>query len=774
MIGCDCRIISNQWINVECIFLDYQEVDLHKGSIPEEASMISLSRCRKLRIHAGAFTDKEQPERGLVTSVLTHLDREKIFQNISYPNSFIEVSECHFLVLESNAFKNVRGPLSISITRCQFVDIKKHAFSWLSQFMVTEVQSLGLSSNAFKFDVLSNRRHGPSTKIRFQSAEIAEIPSLAFPSAVSEIWMNNVTVGVIHKDAFCAVMISNLKFSNGSIFEIQSGAFSEQTLIRNFEIVNTRLRKIKMGAFRAAATNFSIFHSRFDEIETAAIEVSAATILFNFNEFHSLQKHAMVFKEWTHISVDYNFFFNLGKDAIMADEVAKTTKENPNVEFTLIGNRINKAVDRSLKFATVSEKANIAKVEYNCFDHLCDCSMIDWIQKITGKNTSVNWMMKSSLCVAGEWVEKCFKRSQGYFSMQTFTEQFCKANTGTTCNQPDTYCEQKLASPTNNPCIHSAQNDTFDVDTNNFLKLDPTNILISILCISIILLITVSILIFSALYMKRREKLIKLSTAHNLNAIHSVTDKMKRESLVLSTLELSVNHFNGSLSHENVEIENDPNEYLSHTENKASQTLPEELTEEYLKDLKNQLNDPECYSHARNIVEHLYDIIKVEENCNNNNEKKLPNHEDNMYETIIPRRKQLNMQKKMLNVGTKVPSLEKLSNEISPLVLRDYAQPTDHQSAENNYVYKELPDVIGGYVKRPMEEYTSEVLARPGLLDFFNASSLNFLDLNTDISTRSADHFRDSGDTTTHIYSEVLESNVSNLFTSTVDRSLPG
>lgn len=400
----------------------------------------------------------------------------------------------------------------------------------------------------------------------------------------------------------------------------------------------------------------------------------------------------MVFKEWTHISVDYNLFFNLGEDAIMADELAKTTKENPNVEFTLIGNRISKAVDRSLKFAAVSQKANIVKVEHNCFDHLCDCSMISWIQKITGKNTSVNWMMKSSLCVAGEWVENCFKRSQGYFSMQTFTEKFCKADIDTICNQPDTYRKKKLPSSTNNHFIHLSQNDSSDVDINNVVKFDPSNIFISIVFISAILSITVGILIFSALYIKRREKLLKLN-AYNCNVKHSVTEKIKRESFVLSTSELSSDHFNGSLSHENVEIENELSAYFLHTKNKASQTLPEELTEEYLKDLKDQLNDPECYSYARIIIEHLYDKITIGENCNNNNEKGLSKHADNMYETIVPRRKQLNMQKKILNAGTKVPSVEKLMlcNEITALVVRDHAQPKDHQNTENVYVYKKLP-----------------------------------------------------------------------------------
>ncbi|XP_071446910.1 uncharacterized protein [Hetaerina americana] len=48
-------------------------------------------------------------------------------------------------------------------------------------------------------------------------------------------------------------------------------------------------------------------------------------------------------------------------------------------------------------------------------------------------------------------------------------------------------------------------------------------------------------------------------------------------------------------------------------EDKATQTMPEELTQELLMALREKLDDPENYSEARDMIEHLYDMIKVEE-----------------------------------------------------------------------------------------------------------------------------------------------------------------
>lgn len=142
-----------------------QDIELYEGSIPSEVSEISVSHCRELRIHSGALTGGAQLKRIHIKGIDSVIASKQAFHNISSPNPLLEVSECNRLVLESNAFKNVQGTLSISISRCKFVEIKPNAFSWLLRFEITEVPNLELSSNAFKFDAPFHGRHGPATKV---------------------------------------------------------------------------------------------------------------------------------------------------------------------------------------------------------------------------------------------------------------------------------------------------------------------------------------------------------------------------------------------------------------------------------------------------------------------------------------------------------------------------------------------------------------------------------------------------------------------------------
>lgn len=48
-------------------------------------------------------------------------------------------------------------------------------------------------------------------------------------------------------------------------------------------------------------------------------------------------------------------------------------------------------------------------------------------------------------------------------------------------------------------------------------------------------------------------------------------------------------------------------------QDKGTQTVPEELTHEMLQTLRDKLDDPNDYAEARGMIEHLYDLIRVEE-----------------------------------------------------------------------------------------------------------------------------------------------------------------
>lgn len=145
-------------------------MELLEGTIPPEATELEVSHCRELRIQTGAFGGGAPLKRVHVSGIYSVVAKRQAFQNISAPNTHLEVSECNSVFLESHAFRNTRGTLSVSISRCKHVEIKPNAFSWLLWIMVKEVPSLELSSNAFKFEAPQHGRHGPATKVGYLNA----------------------------------------------------------------------------------------------------------------------------------------------------------------------------------------------------------------------------------------------------------------------------------------------------------------------------------------------------------------------------------------------------------------------------------------------------------------------------------------------------------------------------------------------------------------------------------------------------------------------------
>ena len=127
---------------------------------------VDISHCRELKIQTGAFSSGGQLKRVHVSGIYTLVANKQAFQNLTSPNPLLEISECNRVIFESYSFKNTKGPLSVSISKCKHVTINPHSFSWLLQITVKEVPYLELATNAFKFDTPQHGRHGPATKVK--------------------------------------------------------------------------------------------------------------------------------------------------------------------------------------------------------------------------------------------------------------------------------------------------------------------------------------------------------------------------------------------------------------------------------------------------------------------------------------------------------------------------------------------------------------------------------------------------------------------------------
>lgn len=432
-----------------------------------------------------------------------------------------------------------------------------------------------------------------------------------------------------------------------------------------------------------------------------------ATVTFNNNEFHNLKTNAIVLRQWNKISINHNLFIQLEKDAISAGVVATRA---PNLEFSFTGNRVNKSAPGSLRFASVSQRVNSAHVGSNYFEEPCSCLLDEWMRKVTGSNTSTAWMMDSSYCIAGEWLERCFKIPQGYLSMRNYTSVICRPDGDITCKEPSAKPQPSVSPPSVGPHIYPRQNSYFDVEMSDTEQLEREKRIIMVICIAAVFAVVAIILTSGVIYMRRRGVCPKLTSGPLMNIASSwlsPSSGMTAATSARSISRMSVHEYAG-LRPETRVLQVDPPETIvleddtldpeayAYTENKATQTLPEELTEEYLRDLRERLNDPDNYSQARDMIEHLYDLIKVEESCNNNNDRGVTsNHEDeNAYDVIGPRTRRQRVNKKAcVNVGTRVPSLERLmpANPRARPPIAEYTEPRDQRTVEQNHLYAELP-----------------------------------------------------------------------------------
>ncbi|XP_011880987.1 PREDICTED: uncharacterized protein LOC105569265 [Vollenhovia emeryi] len=702
--GCNCTVMAHRWVNIKCVFSKEENVELLEGMIPPEATELEVSHCRELRIQTGAFGGGAPLKRVHVSGINSVVAKRQAFQNLSVPNTHIEVSECNSVFLESHAFRNTRGTVSVSISRCKQVEIKPNAFTWLLWLTVKEVSSLELFSNAFKLEAPQPGRHGPATKITFQNVRIAELPKAVFPSAIAEIRMDDISMRVIRKDAFCAMTIFNVIISNATIQEIQSGAFSDRALIQRLEFVDVQLKNINTAAFRAGHDNLTIQHSRLSEVDTGAINTSAATVTFNNNEFQHLKQGSIVLHQWNRIAIDRNVFVNLESDAIKAEVGASSA---PNFEFSFTDNRIQKARPGSLRFAAISQSVNSARVGNNYFSEKCSCKLENWVREVTGRNSSVTWMMDSSYCMVDSFLKRCLNLPEGYMAMRNFTRLICTQRDHVNCEKPSVNLEPSVSPPSVGPHIYPRQKGFFDMEMNESEQLAREKRIIVIVCVVAVFVVVVVILASGILYMRRRGVCPKLTSGSLINLSNwlSSNNGMTAATSARSISRLSVHEYAGLQAEtrilemdtqaEGTEDDEDEGDVYPYTENKATQTLPEELTEEYLRDLQERLNDPDNHSQARDMIEHLYDLIKVEESCNNNNNRQpAGDREENAYDVIRPRiRRARGAPRPSVNIGTRAPSLDKLlpSGIHTRPPITEYAQPRDQRTTDQNHLYAELP-----------------------------------------------------------------------------------
>lgn len=446
-------------------------------------------------------------------------------------------------------------------------------------------------------------------------------------------------------------------------------------------------------------------------MDTGAINTSAANVTFSNNEFRHLRPGSIVLHQWNYIAIDHNLFNDLESEAIKAEaikaEVGATS--SPNFEFSFTGNHIEKARAGALKFVAISQSVNSARIGNNYFREKCNCNLEEWMREVTGLDNFASMIMESSHCMVDQFLDKCLNLSEGYITMRNFTQLICTQRHHVECEKPSSKPKPSVIPPSVGPHVYPRQKGYFDMEMSESEQLEREKRIIVIVCIVAVFIVVAAILASGILYVRRRGVCPKLTSSPltNLTSWFSSSNGMTAATSARSISRLSVHEYVGlqpetrilQIEEPQASVQEDDDQengdIYPYAENKATQTLPEELTEEYLRDLRERLSDPDNYSQAREMIEHLYDLIKVEESCNNNNDQQpAADREENAYDVIRLRiKRSRGASKPSVNIGTKAPSLEKLlpsGIRVRPPIT-EYAQPRDQRTSDQNHLYAELP-----------------------------------------------------------------------------------
>nr|CAD7453703.1 unnamed protein product [Timema tahoe] len=657
-----------------------QVVELGPGSIPSEVIELEVSRARELRLLSGVFSRVRDLQRVRLCHVGRLVVRRHAFLDLAAKHHILEVLDCGSAVLETQAFHGVRGPLSALVSRCGHVVLQGGAFSWVLGLTLKDVPRLELSQHAFSFEPPGIMRHGPATTVLLQNVILAEMPPSTFPSSAAEVRLVDVEVRSVRRDAFCAMTLFSVVVVNSSLHVLEEGAFSERTFVESLELDGLRVRELRSGAVLAAINNLTVHHSRISDVMGGAVNITVASARLTDNIFDNIRTGGVTLKNWNRVRIDDNTFRSLEHDPFIIPFQRLSGVQSYELSFS--ANEILDFGPGALRFTAELSSSSVPALSVrllnNRFSKPCRCDLVSWVREVVvGERGSSDELYNSSFCAVDALLARCFKVPEGQISMRNFTELVCGSEEAIVCE------ERSRKDPV---FMDGSLGDSFESELDKEKKVLGLIFATVVCCILVILLVT------TALWLRREGYLARA----RMMLLPLMSRLCREGGLVTAT---SVTRLS---MREYAELQQDQQLRTETTacEDRWTQTLPEELTQELLQSLREKLDDPEKYSEARDMIEHLYDLIKVEESCHNNNTPSTsrvdPGEErdENLYDVILP---VLGPRKATCSVGTRAPSPDKLLPVASyaeqrrrvPTLMTEYLEPRDHE----HHVYTELTTV---------------------------------------------------------------------------------
>ncbi|XP_026742153.1 uncharacterized protein LOC113504185 [Trichoplusia ni] len=715
---CNCTPDTHpSWKTVNCTLQRDQKLDILEGDLPETTTDLIVSGSGVIMLGANSLSRLRDARRIYINGAEIVFMRSYAAANLDVLYLHLDVENCDVIRIEEKAFVNIKGPLSVTIKNCESVSTEGQAFSWLLNMNISNVRTLQLGPGSFTLDPSAGNvgEHGPGMSIRLRNLTVPAVPTQTFGSSAAEIVLDNVKINEILAGAFSANTYNIVMALNSSIQNIDEDAFSQRSLINNLYFFGCKIQQISSRALQSAVGNLNISYTLIENIETGGINITVASVVILDSEFNRLMERSIELSSWNKLHMERNSFDELVPHAIIALDT--TTHEQSAHELTFIENEVETAYPTSLKFIGQAQSHTAYTVVYkdNYYGQTCYCNISNWLADVLG--TDLGGKYKSeSFCTVDEFLARCFNEPEQNILFDKFLDGVCQKDSVTF------HCESY---------VRKADGTSTEIKNPRFPHKNKHEQIISerdkkvigIVIVTCLGCVVIVMFISFVRWMRRKGYCINVKNfliSSNLSC-GSLCDRLcncgvthgmdnARSISRLSVNEYSERHcLNEPMRVQEMVHESTLNGELVPTEDKTTQTLPEELTKELLENLKERLESPENYVEARETIEHLYVLTKLEEN-RNANVPKLINVEENIYElpfqATAPR---IGKNKKpMISVGTRTPSLDKLL-PLSPYnrqtaLVHEYFEPKDlavHLYAEiaNNEKEKRtllgnIPDVV--------------------------------------------------------------------------------
>ncbi|XP_026500739.2 uncharacterized protein LOC113404157 [Vanessa tameamea] len=701
--------------NVNCSVPHNQKMNIFEGDLPESTEILTVAGAEALMIDVNSLSRLDDARH-------VHLSRNKLVLmrtasavNLNIINLYLEIDNCDILSIETKTFSNIKGPLSVTIRDCDYVSLEGRAFSWLLSIKIDNVRHLQLGPGTFMLDPTAANvgEHGPGMTVHLKNISTTEFPELTFGSSAAMISMESVDVRSIQAGAFPANTYNIVMATNCTFHRIEGESFAPKSLINNLHFHGCNIHVFASKSLQSAVANLNISRSRFENIETGAINATVVAVVIVDSVFHIFNEKGFELSSWNKLQIRRNSFDELAPNAIVAPGGSIH-------ELIFAENEIEDMHSGSLGFIgqAYSKFADNIIFENNYFGKPCYCNISSWLA--TGLGTVSGEPFESeTYCTVNEFFARCFNVPEQNMVLKKFANNVCNDKPNIQCEtykNPETGTVPEIKNP-RFPHKKNVQGDISERDK----KIIGIVIVTALGCVIIIMFISF------IRWMRRRGHCVNLKNLiiSSNSSCGALCDRLcvcglnngidnARSISQLSVNEYSERHrLNEPRVDDVIQETTIPSVFTQEVveiENKTTQTLPEELTKELLENLKEKLEDPENYVEAREMIEHLYELIKVEESCNNNTPTIL-NVEENIYDlpfqNTTPRIGK--NKKQMISVGTRTPSLDKLT-PLSPYnrqtaLAHEYFEPKDfavHLYAEIANCDKEkktllgaIPDVLG-------------------------------------------------------------------------------